>query len=111
MEGPGLAAWGCTYHQLRPGGERLDVGAVVVLVHLAQDGGHAGHVVTLGERGWSGTAEVPRPAPRDALGPRGSLMAGTAGCTGAEGSPMASTMGCAGAEGVPHSRHRGVHWG
>lgn len=48
--------WGSTHHQLRPGGERLDVGAVVVLVHLAQDGGHAGHVVALGERSWSGPA-------------------------------------------------------
>lgn len=46
-DAPGLAAWGSTHHQLSPGGERLDVGAVVVLVHLAQDGSHAGHVVTL----------------------------------------------------------------
>lgn len=54
MEGLGLAVWGSTHHQLGPGGECLDVGAVVVLVHLAQDGSHAGHVVTLEERGWSG---------------------------------------------------------
>lgn len=53
---PEVLPWGSTHHQLRPGGECLDVGAVVVLVHLAQDGGHAGHVVALGERSWSSPA-------------------------------------------------------
>lgn len=46
----------------------------MILVQLAQDGSHAGHVVTLGEKDWSGTAEAPWPAPRAVLRPQGARV-------------------------------------